>query len=216
MRIAFLFIFLVNIAGASLAQANCLPVVEEKIGQKQQKLLFVKNSQKKVLKGTFYGVGALSGAFWGTMFHLIVDGTTLPISIFAGAAHGLVFGAAAVAVVGIPMLAYNQYIKYQIRGMQEVQALLEQAYRADYEAPLLQEFHEEVFGQTGAHIATVSDWLVEGSEARAFCPEGGTIYGLEDIRNHILGRDGEREGKVDLVIELDGEELERIEAAPIM
>lgn len=213
-------IFLMNIAGASLAQADCLPVIEEKIVEKEENLLFAKQTQKKVVKGTFYGVGATSGLLWGTLFHLIADGTTLPISILVGAGHGAVFGAAAVAVVGIPMLAYNQYIKYQIRGMEKVARLIDQANRFDYEAPELSSFYQDIKADTNAGIGEVASWIVEGSESRDFCPENGKVLGLNDIKNHLLGRTNDKtaasKGSVELIIELEERQLDAVQAAPVM
>jgi hypothetical protein len=183
--------FVIAVVFSTKSFANCLPVVEAKIEAKQERLLFAKKKQKKAVIVTGATVGGVNAVFWGTMFKLIADGATIPISMLVGAGYGVVTGGAAVAVVGVPMIAYNQIIKAQIRRMKKTQTLLSAAYDRDVESRLLKKMYSKVKRKLpDLTMDELIDKINYASEQMTFCPnEGRKIYSFNKIKRYLRKND---------------------------
>ncbi len=104
--------------------ADCIEAADLQIKAKEEKLIRIKKKQRSVRVKTGVTVGALNGVFWGVMFKLIADGATIPAAMLVGTGYGILGGGAAVAVVAVPMIIYNQVIKAQIRSLKKTKRLL--------------------------------------------------------------------------------------------
>lgn len=194
--------------------ANCLPIIEEKIIVKEERLLFTKIKQKKVAVITGASVGGANAVFWGVMFKLIADGATIPASILVGGGFGVVTGATAVAAVGIPMLAYNQIIKAQIRRLKRSHGVIEAAESLDYEDENLKKLYRKV--RRRVDNITIEDMVEKMRTANAeliFCPnDGKKILSFNKIKNYLRGEsyDEIEASSEKIAIEIEGE-IEELE-----
>jgi len=114
------------------ARANCLPHYENSIKRLEQKLLLKKKKQKKAELIVFSSVGGLNAAFWGTMFYLVADGSSVLVAVGQGLLFGSLIGGAAVGAVAVPIITYNQIVKANIRNLKWTEKVLRAVEEGNY------------------------------------------------------------------------------------
>jgi hypothetical protein len=168
--------------------ANCLPLIQNKIEQKETKLLKAKLKEKKILKRTFVGVGVPSAVFWGVMFKLIADGATIPAALLVGGSFGVTVGAGAVAVVAVPMITYNQIIKSQIKSFKKTHSLILDASLNNYDSKQLKKLLKKLNRKSPTF--TMEELVSEINHhniQQTFCPEQGEkIFSFSKIKKLLM------------------------------
>ncbi len=173
----------------SIAMADCQSAYEEAIVKKQKHLLFAKHREKKILIGTAAGVGIPTAVFFGIMFQVIVDGSTIPIAILEGVLFGSVFGGSAVGAIAIPMITYNQIIKAEIRGLKHARDLLNEAQAQDHNGKQLKKTFKKLKKYNWEmDMGALIDEINDANSKNVFCPEGARPDYLYQIRKFLRPR----------------------------
>jgi len=168
------------------SQANCLPLIESKIIEKQDKLIKVKTKEKQIIKGVAIGTFVPMTLFWGTMAKLIIDGGTIATAVLVGTGYGVVIAGGAVAAVSVPMVTYNQILKARIRGLEKIKTLLADARESKLESHLLKKMLKKIKRQKPE--MTMDDLIYsinEANEQEIFCQENEKIYGFNQVKKYL-------------------------------
>ena len=180
------FLVLLSLVVPIVAMADCQSAYEDAIIKKNDHLLFAKHRQRKVLMGTGGGVGVSTGVFFGVMFQLIVDGSTIPIAILEGALFGTVFGGVAVGAVAVPMITYNQIIKGEIRGLKNARDLLNEAQAQDVHGKQINKMFKKLRKYNiEMDINALIEEVNEANSQNVFCPEGARPDYLYQMRKYL-------------------------------
>lgn len=178
------------IAFSANSFANCIDTADAEIKAKEEKLIRIKKTQSGIRLKTGVTVGILNGAFWGTMFGLIADGATVSASILVGTGYGIAGAGAAVAVVSVPMIVYNQVLKAQIRSVKKTKRLLLAAQESNTEDRILKKMYRKVRRKLpGLTMEELMDEINLASDSRDICPEEGKVYTFSKIKRFLKRQD---------------------------